>query len=107
LVTDSKIISEVKMKTEVPGICGECRHANHHTADAAQGLWACPWLGTTSAESSCEVKYKATGEYAFEFFDGNNATWNRDALFRAVPAGYEEREVEVNRPALDFDTWFD
>ena len=95
------------MKTEERGICADCRHANQHTADAAEGIWACPWLGATSAQSPCEVKYKATGAYAFEFFDGCNSTWNRQALFRALPAGYEDKEVEVSRPTVDFDNWFE
>jgi hypothetical protein len=102
-----KLYEEVFMRTKERGNCSECRHANQQTADAAEGLWACPWLGATAAETSCEVRFKNTGDYAFEAFDGCNCTWNHHSPFRALPEGYEDQEVEINRPAFDLDTWFD
>lgn len=76
------------------GACGECRHANHGTEDAAEGLWACPWLGATDPRSPCRIRYKANGQPVFERFDGHNGTWGTgDPTFRAAPRGYEGREV--------------
>ncbi|MBI3653004.1 MAG: hypothetical protein HY231_18415 [Acidobacteria bacterium] len=95
------------MKITVRGSCSECRHANQHTNDAEENLWACPWLGATSAHRLCEVKFTATGDYAFAWFDGSNCTWKGAAEFRVLPQGYAERAVEITRPALDFENWFE
>ncbi len=86
--------------------CGRCRHANHGTLDAAEGWLACPWLGGTSADSSCAVRFRATGSLAFEPYDGTNGTWgNGSAVFRAPPRGFEGRAVELLReaPGADLD----
>lgn len=81
---------------ETSEVCGECRHANHGTEDAAEGFWACPWIGSTMAGSGCRIRYRATGKAVFELFDGGNCTWGTgDPFFRSTPGGYEDREVEL------------
>lgn len=76
------------------GTCLECRHANQGTMDAEDGFWACPWLGQTSPNSSCRIRYKGTDQFVFEPYDGTNCTWGSvDPTFRAVPKGYDDREV--------------
>jgi hypothetical protein len=76
------------------GRCSECRHANHGTLDAADGLWACPWLGATAPESPCRIRYRDSGLFVFERYDGSNGTWVAGpGIFRSVPLGYEGREV--------------
>jgi hypothetical protein len=81
------------MKNGEKGKCVKCRHANHGTMDANGGLWACPWLGGMRSNKSCEITYK-DGKYVFEPYNGKNCTWGSgDPVFRAVPAGYEGKQV--------------
>lgn len=81
-------------QTEERGTCAACRHANQETMDAADGFWACPWIGATAASSYCLIKYQETGRYVFEPYDGANCTWGTgDPLFRSAPAGYEDRKI--------------
>jgi hypothetical protein len=76
------------------GTCAECRHSNQGTLDALEGFRACPWAGATADASPCLIRFKDTGEYAFERFDGANCTWGTgDPVFRSAPAGYENRDV--------------
>jgi hypothetical protein len=76
------------------GTCRQCRHANHGTLDADDGLWACPWLGATDPHSPCRIYFKDSGAPVFERYDGKNGTWGTgDPLWRSVPQGYEGREV--------------
>jgi hypothetical protein len=78
-----------------PPSCGRCRHANHGTDDAAEGFLACPWFGATAATSSCRVVLHDPEALAYEEFDGNNGTWQVDAGWRSLPAGYENRSARV------------
>ncbi len=80
------------------GTCVQCRHANHGTIDAADGYWACPWLGSTSPDSACRIRFKDTGLLVFEAFDGSNGSWASGATHRSIPAGYENRAVEPAGP---------
>jgi hypothetical protein len=74
--------------------CGGCRHANHGTMDAREGLWACPWTGATDPESECVLRYEGTSDMVHEPYDGANCTWGTgDSVFRSVPRGYEGRPV--------------
>ncbi|MFX1535137.1 MAG: hypothetical protein ACFFDI_13010 [Promethearchaeota archaeon] len=83
-------------QSNIRGTCGNCRHANHGTMDAEDGFWACPWLGATRPEFECLIKYKDTGEYVYEPFDGNNCTWgSTGSIWRSVPKGYQKREVII------------
>lgn len=82
---------ETKRKT-----CGNCRHANQGTEDIQEGLWACPWIGGTTFDATCFIKFKDTGDYVFEEFDGTNCTWGTsDSALRGIPKGYENREVRL------------
>jgi hypothetical protein len=77
--------------------CGSCRHANQETDDAAEGLWACPWIGAVDQAGACRVRYVDGGAPAFEPYDGRNGTWgSAGGPYRAVPAGYERRSVVVD-----------
>lgn len=76
-------------------LCRTCRHANHGTEDASDGLLACPWAGSTSPEDVCRVRFLDTGALAFELFDGQNGTWKLDVSLRSVPPGFENRPVEI------------
>jgi hypothetical protein len=81
-------------QTRERGTCGECRHANQGTLDAADGFLACPWIGATDPRSLCLIRYKDSGAHVFERFDGKNCTWGTgDTTFRSAPAGYESREI--------------
>lgn len=76
--------------------CGGCRHANHGTDDAAEGLWACPWIGAVDPESPCRVRYGDDGTAAYEPYDGRNGTWvSAGNSYRVIPWGYENRKVVV------------
>ena len=88
------------------GTCSECRHANQNTEDAAEGFWACPWLGAVNSNLCCQVKFVDTGKEAFEVYDGTNGTWNtQDGFFRRIPQGYENRKVEAKLCDFDLDEW--
>lgn len=80
------------------GRCRDCRHANQETEDARDGCWACPWLGRTSPDAPCVVKFADTGEYAFDRYDGANGTWGSSgSACRAAPAGFADRKVILER----------
>lgn len=75
--------------------CGMCRHANHGTQDAFEGLWACPWIGSVHPCAACLLKYSTDGKPVFELFTGDNGTWNiSSAALRTIPHGYETRPVQ-------------
>lgn len=75
--------------------CGRCRHANHGTDDACEGFLACPWIGGTSADSPCRVRFVDSGGMAFESFNGSNCSWRTDSEWRSVPEGFETRGVQT------------
>lgn len=76
------------------GRCEDCRHANHGTEDAREGLLACPWLGGNRAGRMCEIAFEDSGAFCFEAYTGTNGTWgSAGSPFRSVPAGYEQRKV--------------
>lgn len=77
------------------GTCGQCRHANHGTDDAEEGLWACPWIGPTSPQNACRIKFADTRIPVFEPYDGTNGTWRSDTGWRSIPQGYEGRKVRT------------
>jgi hypothetical protein len=91
--------------------CGSCRHANHDTDDVAEGLWACPWLGSTHPDAPCRIVYEDTGEPVFETYDGTNGTWgNTGSDLREAPAGYAVRAVRLApgvEPEADLDLSLD
>lgn len=76
------------------GTCKECRHANQGTMDTEDGFWACPWVGSVDPHGHCQIKYKETGRYVFEPFDGANCTWGTgDSDWRTAPLGYADKEI--------------
>jgi hypothetical protein len=86
-------------------VCSRCRHANQQTEDAQEGLWACPWIGATSAQTVCPIRFADTGRLVFEPFHGDNGTWGSGGeSFRSLPAGYEHRAVTgLPAPREPFD----
>ena len=76
------------------GNCGACRHANHGTLDAEDGCWACPWVGGTAPGRRCRIRYRDTGRFVFEMYDGSNGTWQPESVFRSIPKGYEHARIE-------------
>ncbi len=78
------------------GRCDGCRHANHRTDDAADGFFACPWIGAVDPQGPCRVRYVDDGAAAYEPYDGSNGTWgSAGSPFRKVPLGYESAVVRV------------
>ncbi|MBL9083106.1 MAG: tetratricopeptide repeat protein [Planctomycetales bacterium] len=78
------------------GRCSTCRHANHDTDDAAEGFWACPWIGAVDPEMPCRVRCVDNGAAAYELYDGRNGTWGcTGSPYRETPQGYEHRLVII------------
>ena len=80
--------STLCIPSATPGRCGECRHANQATADAAEGHVFCSWGGgarTPSARCdlvvSLPLDIAASAAFAsyflYEPYTGRNGTWGR------------------------------
>ena len=96
--------AEIAMNAENPvrSTCGNCRHANHDTDDALEGLLACPWFGGTFADIACRVIFRDGDVYAFEAFNGSNGTWRLASGFREIPIGYQHLDFDVTSDGSPF-----
>jgi hypothetical protein len=63
--------------------------------DAAEGLWAYPWLGGTGARVPCAIRYFDTKRWVFERYDGSNCNWRPGFKYRSLPMGYVDEPMEI------------